>query len=83
MLTDQLLQFLLAIVAGIWSLVPAWTITPGSGWEGAVGDFARWNKLAPCTELFAVLAGVVAVFGVTVVLKWVIKVIDWIADVIP
>ncbi len=83
MIIDLLLQFLLTLAQGIFGLLPAWEwpIPP------EVALFVNWitgfNLFAPINELMAVTAVSATAFGAMIALKGVLKIVDWIADIIP
>jgi hypothetical protein len=83
MITDALLNILLALVGGIWSIVPEWDLTIGDQPEFLASWLTQWNAFVPVTELFQISGLVSGVFLAFVGIKMVIKVVDWIADVIP
>ncbi len=82
MVTDAILTALLALVQAAWALVPAWTVTIPA-FENLCAWLSHWDKLAPFTELFSIIGIVGGFFSAMVGVKVVVKVVDWITNVIP
>jgi predicted membrane protein len=86
MITDALIAFVRVIVAGMFPLLPVLTWAGpvmGSSVATFMSDLWRWNHFAPVSELVVLGSFNTVVFSTVFGFKWFIKIIDWIADVIP
>jgi len=82
MVTDLLLNAAFAIVGGAWALVPDWTIEIPA-MQPFVSHLSLWNGFAPFTEVFQMAAVLLTLFSASIGFKLIIKVVDWIMDIIP
>lgn len=83
MITDAILKLVLTVLQWAWGLVPTWSIAVPSQIDGLVSELSKWNKLVPFSELMSIASLVGSLFLAQVGFKVVVKVIDWITNVIP
>lgn len=83
MLVEFLLDILQAVIDAVIHLRPSWTMELPEGTNQVIAILKQFNSLLPVTETLACLALYVGLVGSMNVWKWTIKLIDWIADVIP
>ena len=83
MLIDALLYLFNAILKGFLLLRPDWQPQLPDSVEKVVASAMALNEILPVTEVFACVSllgtGIIAF----VTWKWVVKLLDWIADIIP
>ncbi len=83
MIVDLLLNLLLTLRAAVWGMVPAWTIdVPPQVLEAAdwLKKFDTWAPVSEFTQQLGLLATGLAAFAA---FKIVVKILDWITNVIP
>lgn len=83
MIIEALLDLLKLIIDGILGLRPEWNMSLPSGVTQLVGLLKQFDTVLPVSETFICLGAYVTLIGGMNVWKWAIKVVDWIADVIP
>ncbi len=83
MITDAFLEILLALVEGIWALLPPWTLTLPAGFAGLVAALSYWDAVAPMSELMAITTMSGAIGVAIIAFKWLLKVVDWIVGIFP
>lgn len=83
MITDALLVLLNWIITGFMALRPAWEPTIPASVGSVVRMMMGLNELLPVNEIMLCLAMLGAGITAFVTWKWVVKLIDWVADVIP
>jgi hypothetical protein len=81
MITAALLNFFHAIVSGMWSLVPPWSITVPQELLSLLTTSAQWNWIAPVTEVGVCLGLGVTLFGALMALKAFKLVVSWIPGI--
>jgi len=83
MITDALLNIFLAALNWAWGLLPAWDVPVPPEIAALVSELSKWNKIVPFAELMLITGLFASVFGAVVAFKAIIKVVDWVADIIP
>ncbi len=84
LITDFLLEVLRVICFGIVDALPAWTMPVDTvALQGIKDTVYAWDKWIPVVEVFNIGVAVATIFVALIAFKWVIKVVDWIADIIP
>lgn len=83
MITDALLNILKAVIEWVISVRPSLDIDPPAGAGEVFGRMKGFDAVVPVTETLVVVGVVVFVVGGLLLWKWTIKLVDWIAAVIP
>ena len=83
MIVDALLAILDFMLGIIISIRPEWTPQLPQGVMDAILYIRELDALVPATELVAVSAITLTAFGMIYAWKWILKIADWIADIIP
>lgn len=83
MITDLLLRILNVFIGLVVGLLPDWDWTLPAIVTEAVSRVKAWDAVFPITETFTCLTVAVTFVAAMVGWKWTIKVVDWIADIIP
>lgn len=83
MITEAFLKILSALLDWLVSIRPTWDIHLPS----AVGDFVAtvmaYNDIVPVGEVMLIVSLSVGAMLALQLWKWTVKLVDWIADVIP
>ena len=83
MITDALLSMAATVIDWFLGMLPAWPVQL----PGGLADLVRWMKgfdeFVPVTEVTTVLGLTFTLVGAYTGLKWTLKLVDWIMDVIP
>lgn len=83
MLTNALIGAVDQLLSWIISVRPAWNFTLPGSVQSAISDMLALDNILPVGEFFQVLAVVGSLFTVLLTLKWGVKLVDYIADVLP
>lgn len=83
MIVDALIWLLNKIIQGFLLLRPEWTPTLPDSVKVAVRSMMALNEILPISEVLACVSLLGAGILAFVCWKWVVKLIDWVADVIP
>ena len=83
MITDLLLDVLHLLLVATVALLPTWTLAIPANLTTLVNTALAYDELLPIHECLAALTAFLYLGGATSGFKWAIKVIDYIADVIP
>lgn len=83
MITELLLKLLQNTIVFFESVRPEWEWTLPEGVTTAVAMMKGFNNVVPVNEVLICASLYVGLITALVGWKWLIKVIDWIADVIP
>jgi hypothetical protein len=83
MITDILLQLFAGVIDWGLSQLPTWSCSLPSGVSTVVATAKAFDAYVPVTEVLACVALAATLVVALQAWKWVIKIIDWIADIIP
>lgn len=83
MVIDLLLQVLHALVAWFNGIRPAWDVTLPPGVNNLIGMLKGFDQVLPVSEIMTCLTLLLTLLAAFTTVKWSVKLIDWIADVIP
>jgi hypothetical protein len=83
MIVDALLGLVNTLLGWGRGLLPSWSISLPSFVTNIVAQLKTVDGILPVTEVLAVLSLYVTLVGAFSGVKWTVKLIDWIADVIP
>ena len=83
MIINALLDIMHGLIAWIIANRPAWDVHLPDGVQTLISALKGFDNFLPVTETFTVIAARVALFAATTGVKWTIKVVDYVADVIP
>ena len=83
MITELLLDLVSFVLGVFLTLLPEWTIPLPSGLETAISWLKGFDEILPVTEGLQVASLCVGYVAISQGVKWTVKVIDWIMDVIP
>lgn len=83
MITNALLTFLNNLLSWVMNVRPSWSMTLPSGVASTASFLLAYDNILPITEIFVVIGGLVTLVTALVTFKWAVKIIDWIADVLP
>ncbi len=83
MVTDAMLSILNSLLSWGRGLLPSWSVSLPPFITSLIAQLKTLDGILPVTEVLSVLALYVTLVGAFSGVKWTIKVIDWIADVIP
>ena len=83
MVTDTLLDLMQQMFTWAASLRPQWQMTLPPAIHDVVAEGMAVDGLLPIHEVFTVLSSLLLLLSVAQIYKWSIKLIDWIADIIP
>lgn len=83
MVTEVLLNMLSGLIGWVNSVCPSWEVHLPTPVTSIVSSVLAYNDVLPISETLTccglVITAVVALLG----FKWSIKLVDWIADVLP
>ena len=83
MIIDALLKILKALVQWVIATRPPWEVHLPQGVTQTFSMLKGFDAILPVSETLACILLIVGLLGVFSTVKWSIKIIDWIADVIP
>ena len=83
MLIDFMLKILDSLITWVISIRPAWEVHLPSGVQSFVATMMAFNGVVPIAEVMLIISLLVGVVFAMQIWKWTIKVVDWIADVLP
>lgn len=83
MITEALLRILQWVLQILHTLLPEWTPEIPDGIGDVMQFLLAFDAVLPVSETLSVAAISVGAVGAFVGLKWLIKLVDWIMDVIP
>lgn len=83
MIVDALLAILDFLMGIIIGMRPEWEPQLPAGIMDAILYVRELDAVVPATELVAVSAITLTAFGIMYAWKWILKIADWIADIIP
>ncbi len=83
MITEILLDILIAVIGGLNTLLPDWSIEWPPLFQEVMQWLVQFDELLPVREVFQCMTLGGALLGGMNAFKWGVKVIDWIMDVIP
>ncbi len=81
MIADAVLNFFHAIVNGLWSLRPSWSVTLPPGVGSLISNCSTLNWVAPFSELGVVVGISAGLFVALITVKALFKVISWIPTI--
>ena len=83
MIIDALLNILHGLLSWLISVRPVWEVhLPGSV-GSLIGALKGFDQILPVTETCTCVALMTTLFLATTGFKWFIKIVDYVADVIP
>jgi len=83
MIVDALYAFLAGILDAVLLILPNWTFHAPPEAYLAYASFQKWDKLAPVHELLQIMTLTLSMVTALWLYKWIIKFIDWVADILP
>lgn len=83
MITNLLLDVLHYLLQGLIAVLPAWAVNIPDTVSTLINTFLAYNALLPAVECMTVMTLFLTLGGAVSGLKWAVKVIDYIADIIP
>lgn len=83
MIVDAFLTFLSGLTSWVVSVRPSWTLSLPSGVASLVTWLYGLDSVLPVTEAVTVLGSVVTLVAAMNLWKWSVKIVDWVADVLP
>lgn len=83
MIMDLLIQLFVNSLGAMFALLPEWSweLPPSIG--ALISSVMTFDDILPISEALAGGSLLFGTFAVIITAKWVIKIIDWIADIIP
>lgn len=83
MITEALLAILDFLIGIVVSIRPEWEPQLPAGVVDAILYIRELDAILPATELVYCGSLLLAAFGALYAWKWILKIADWIADVLP
>ena len=83
MITDALLIIVQTLTTWVNAALPSWSFTSTADYQGWVKSCQYLNLLLPITEIVQCFTLYVSFATGVFAWKWIIKIADWIADIIP
>jgi uncharacterized membrane protein len=82
-ITDVMLRIIATLIDWLFAVLPAWSVSLPAGVTTAVRFVLSYDAYLPVSETLLVISLTVGCIMAVQGVKWTIKVIDWVADVIP
>jgi hypothetical protein len=83
MLMSSFYAAISGVVDWVNSMRPSWTPTIDPSMAQAFQMAAAWDWICPVHETVYCIGAFIALVTAFIAFKWIIKIADWIADVIP
>lgn len=83
MITNVILTILAGLVSWLASLLPQWSLHLPGTFLAVISMLKSFDWLLPVSETLTCSAIIVTAVGLSQGIKWSVKLIDWIADVLP
>lgn len=83
MITEALVRLVTVLLEGVDAVLPDWDWSLPSGVKQLLGYVLSCDSWLPMSELLTVVGVMLSATVAYVGFKWLVKLIDWIADVIP
>lgn len=83
MITDKLMQLLDGLLTWALSVRPSWDVHLPAGVTGVIQFLLGLDAILPVSEVLLILSLTVSLVVALTSWKWSVKLVDWIADVIP
>jgi hypothetical protein len=83
MIIDALLAIVGGLIGWLVSLLPEWQVDLPPGGDQLLGLLRSVNWFLPVSEIMVCLSLFLSLLVGMTVWKWSLKIVDWIADVLP